>query len=305
MLSVSYRGWQSGRYFTFLSTLVISFCVLQIPNSEALEVETYPLHEGLVDGSVVLNCSYDEPAEFADQYIYTWSYITEGSDKITIFINNGGEEQSFGEYAGRVSTAGDYASLQIDNLVISDTGNYECDVDFYVSGDQGVAITHLDVYKLVDGVDIMGYSTGEYVSVVPGDVTTMTCNAYRGYPEAVLVWYLDNVVVGNGNNTYIDNGDGTYDTTSELDYTFSVADHDKAMKCQSDQTPEIQQLQSDYVMIDLLQGEPDNPTNCECETSVTTTTTTTTTTTNGESTTTTTVTTVERVGNCVEVLSLE
>ncbi|XP_077865569.1 uncharacterized protein LOC144352355 [Saccoglossus kowalevskii] len=151
----------------------------------------------------------------------------------------------------------------------------------------------------------MGYSTGENLTVVPGDVTTMICKAYKGRPQAVLVWYLDNIVVGNGKNTYIDNRDGTYDTTSKLDYTFSVADHDKAMKCQSDQTPEIQQLQSDYVMIDSLQGEPDNPTNCECETSVTTTTTTTTTTTNGESTTTTTVTTVERVGNCVEVLSLE
>ncbi|XP_006824347.1 V-set and immunoglobulin domain-containing protein 1-like isoform X2 [Saccoglossus kowalevskii] len=239
---------------TALLVFLTAFTVFSIPNSVALEVETDPLHEGLVDESVVLKCSYDEPAKFADQYIYTWSYITEGSDKITIFINNGGEEQSFGEYAGRVSTAGDYASLQIDNLVISDTGNYECDVDFYVSGDQGVATTRLQVYQIVESVDILDIERGDYEFVQSGEMYTAICEAENGFPPARLEWYKDDELMSNGSESILDNMDGTYNTRSEVSF-ITLFEHDGAVvKCQSNQEPAIMDAYIDDYFILSVSG---------------------------------------------------
>ncbi|XP_077861492.1 uncharacterized protein LOC100374443 isoform X1 [Saccoglossus kowalevskii] len=220
--------------------------------AHGLSVTTQALHEGLEEESITLECSYTAPADGGSQYVITWDFTPEwGSETETILVKEGtGSETSYGQFSGRASISGSQGDLRITRLEVEDTGTFTCDVDYYVVKDEGSATTQLEVYKVVYDVDIFGYYTGDYVYVEHGEPTDMKCEARSGRPQAELIWYLDNREIEGGTEEFEDNRDGTFDTVSTLRYTFKEEDHNKVLKCESSQKPEIEYLSEyDHIII--------------------------------------------------------
>ncbi|XP_070534954.1 CD276 antigen-like isoform X2 [Ptychodera flava] len=223
--------------------LVIFLLSTVVHTAYGLSVTTDALHEALQDETVTLKCQFSPPSGGGNQYAITWKFSGEyaSTSNEIIYVHEGsGSSTAYGQFAGRATVSGSRGDLRISKVKLTDVGDFVCEVNYYVINDQGSASTRLEVYAVVQRVDILEYYTGSYVYVKPGRTLDLTCKSYRGRPQAKLMWYFDNQLISGGSESVVDNRDGTYDTTSTYRYVSKREDHNKILKCQSDQSPRIQ-----------------------------------------------------------------
>jgi len=228
----------------FLVFLLLSI-VSQICMAQDLVVVTDPLHTGHVDGNVRLKCDYEPPQDYPNSYLIKWNFLSitseEGAEMETVFVQDSDQGGvAYGDFVGRAAVIGDRGDLEINSLRLSDTGTYECMVQFHIAQVSGDVTTELDVYQTVLEVDIVGYEEAAYIPAPAGKETKLTCVARQGRPAASLVWYKDHTQMNpSQNNSVIDNLDGTYDTTSSITIVTDAMDYGATVKCESNQEPEI------------------------------------------------------------------
>ncbi|XP_070555379.1 uncharacterized protein [Ptychodera flava] len=116
---------------------------------DGLTVRTEPLHSGHVLSSTILKCNHDVPELNNRRVVKAWTMISDqtGKEELVFLANDLEDGTGFGRYRDRVNIVGSKADLNISRLEVADTGDYKCEIDYYVEGLSGEGKTRLKVYE--------------------------------------------------------------------------------------------------------------------------------------------------------------
>ncbi|XP_070534955.1 uncharacterized protein [Ptychodera flava] len=233
-------------------SIVLLLSVLHVGNVVTLNIVTEPLHTGNRLSSTTIKCDYEVPSTNNKRVVKTWRMLSDktGKEELVFSETDLKDGSGYGRFRDRVNIIGSKADLNIARLEVADTGDYTCEIDYYVLGESGEGETRLEIYSLVDNVDIIEFSPGADLVVPVGGTATLVCTSTLAAPAAKLIWFVENENLGQGEESITENADGTYNTRSTFVYEGKAEHHLKPLKCQSDQDPQLQgQYKNDYVRI--------------------------------------------------------
>ncbi|XP_077861494.1 uncharacterized protein LOC102805599 [Saccoglossus kowalevskii] len=228
----------------------------------ALQVETLPEVQGVVDRTLTLQCRFPEASEHSLRRLVQWYKTREGDTHMEHVLSMVDREDAevYGTYAGRAGPArgdgmlGEQGDIEITRLELADEGVYTCEVNYYVAKEEGLGNTKVYISKIVDQVSIFGLGEGpEGEQVVkyfpPDEPQTLICRASRAKPVAKLRWYKDDEELMETVETYEESSDGSFNTINTLQFTPRKSDNGAILKCESYQEPEIELKKSASVII--------------------------------------------------------
>ncbi|XP_070574788.1 nephrin-like [Ptychodera flava] len=200
---------------TFILSLVIGYCHC------AFELKTDDEHSGVEGGSVELKCTYRNPPQsYNGPTIIVWNRPRDDFDVLVMSWYSGTGTPTIGDlYADRVSLQGNDASIDINDLTVSDSDTYRCSVDFIFALQSAMVETRLSVLVPVKSKPtINGMIHGGTITLTNGKEATLNCEVFGTFPSATFQWIVGGIPQTPGYETSTENY-GLFDTTSTITYT--------------------------------------------------------------------------------------
>ncbi|XP_047425023.1 uncharacterized protein LOC124996249 [Mugil cephalus] len=201
-------------------TLVI---VLQLIFQPALSVfftvdAEQAAYQSEFGGNVVMGCKFHpKPSTSKADLTVRWHWITQNSVQEVVKIVNGNESSDSHKFKGRVRLLTEelkngWAKLQISNLRINDSGNYQCLVQTEEGADyKTISLSVVAPYKSV---------TKRIEKTPGGDTVLITCQS-EGYPESSVLWEGGHMLKHNASTTIVTTSEQLFKITSQLQVSSS------------------------------------------------------------------------------------
>ncbi|XP_060611245.2 CD276 antigen [Anolis sagrei] len=214
MLSLQGLGLRQKMYFL---RLILSLALSALGGCLEIKVPNDPA-VALVGQDATLRCSFSPDANFSLNDLSLIWQLTDTKRLIHSFSD--GQDQLANQessYANRTSLFYDQlprgnVSLLLRRIQISDEGSFTC---FVRVRDYSSAAVTLQVAAFYSKPNL---NLEPNKNLKPGDLVTMTCHTFSGYPEAMVLWHdgQGNNITENITTSQVANEEGLFDVRSVL-----------------------------------------------------------------------------------------